>query len=237
MNDNTYIGTVGFSYDAWANGVFYPSNISRAEWLSFYSQQFNSVEIFQSFSKSLEKEVCQSWYQQTPADFKFALRGNQYITHVKRLRGVGEPLKLFMEPLLKLQEKAACLTWEIPHLGRDQTKVLEAFIKHLQKNPHIQNFFEFHPDTILDQKSLLLLSESKIETIAYPPKDSILENHHYLRICPDQGKQNEEWENDFTHKFKGKSQAKPIYIYFTEPQGGLSLKLAKAFKEKINPTP
>ncbi len=42
LNDTTlYVGTVGFSYDAWANGIFYPHELPRSKWLSYYSQFFN----------------------------------------------------------------------------------------------------------------------------------------------------------------------------------------------------
>ncbi len=155
-----YVGTIGFSYDAWANGVFYPSDLPRSDWLNYYSQHFNAVEISHSFSKVPEKEVFQRWHEQTKPDFKFSLRGNQYITHVKKLKGVGEPLKLFMEPALKLREKLACVVWEVPKLGKDQSKVLEAFVKHLQKYSQIRHFFDFDKEMILEQKSLQILQEN-----------------------------------------------------------------------------
>ncbi len=93
---NICVGTIGFSYDHWANGFFFPSHLSRSEWLSYYAQQFNAVEISHTFSKVPEKETFTQWHAQTGPEFKFSLRGNQYLTHVKKLKGIGEPLKLFM---------------------------------------------------------------------------------------------------------------------------------------------
>lgn len=225
-----YVGTIGFSYDAWANGLFYPSNLARSDWLAHYNQFFNAVEIAHSFSKVPEKEVFQHWYDHTKPEFRFSLRGNQYITHVKKLKGVGEPLKLFMEPALKLREKLACVVWEIPKLGKDQSKVLEAFVKHLQKYSPVQHFFNFSKETILEQKSLQLLREQNFEIISNIPQDSILEKQHYFRISSEA--KSKEWEKDLLKKLPPLKDDKNVYIFFEDPQGGASIKQAKAFLEK-----
>jgi hypothetical protein len=39
-----YIGCSGWSYTSW-QGPFYPSNLENKQWLSYYSQIFNYVEI------------------------------------------------------------------------------------------------------------------------------------------------------------------------------------------------
>lgn len=226
-----YIGTVGFSYDAWANGIFYPSDLPRSKWLSYYSQIFNFVEIAHSFSKVPEKDIFQQWYDQSPANFRFSLRGNQYISHVKKLKGVGEPLKLFMEPALKLREKLSCIVWEIPKLGRDQTKVLEAFIKHLQKYPHIQNFFDFSKEMDLEQTSLQLLRDKSCETIVKLPQDALFENQHYFRVSLE-GHTGQEWENDLLRRLKP-NPSSPAYVLFEGAQSGNAFIRAKAFMEKM----
>ncbi|MGB4392556.1 MAG: DUF72 domain-containing protein, partial [Bacillota bacterium] len=39
-----YVGTSGFSYADW-RGVFYPRSMKQNEFLSYYSQHFNCVEL------------------------------------------------------------------------------------------------------------------------------------------------------------------------------------------------
>ncbi len=236
MNSNKttlYVGTVGFSYDAWGNGLFYPSNLPRSEWLAYYANHFNAVEISHSFSKVPEKETFLNWYAQTGPEFKFSLRGNQYITHVKKLKGVGEPLKLFMEPSLKLQEKLASIVWEIPKLGRDQSKLIEGFAKHLQKYPKILHFFDFSQEMILEQKTLQFLQENNFEIIGKLPQDSVIQNKHYFRVSSNEKKGANEWEKDLFEKLQDSKTNPSTYLFFDEPQGGLSLKSARAFLDKI----
>ncbi len=233
LRPNLYIGSIGFSYEAWGNGVFYPSNLPRSDWLPFYAQHFNSVEISHSFSKLIEKETCISWHQQTGPEFKFSLRGNQYITHAKKLKGVGEPLKLFMDPLSKLQEKLACIVWEIPTLGKDQVKLLEGFFKHLKKYSQYEHFFDFHKDITLEQTSLHLLAENKFQQISYPPQDSLLSERSYFRILREEGSALPEWENDFLHKLKEENPLQSHYIYFGEAQAAYAVKQAQSFLNKL----
>src|SRR4030095_15475607 len=138
-----YIGTSGFSHDAWAQGLFYPKDLSRKEWFPFYASRFNSVELNLTFQKVPEKEVFVEWQSQVSQDFKFSLKGFQYITHVKKLTGVSEPLRLFMDRVLKLKGNLACLFWEIPVLGPDRRKLFEGFLNHLKKYPQARHVFEW----------------------------------------------------------------------------------------------
>lgn len=235
LNDTTlYVGTVGFSYDAWANGIFYPSELPRSKWLSYYSQFFNFVEISHSFSKVPDKDTFQQWYDQSPETFRFSLRGNQYITHVKKLKGVGEPLKLFLEPALKLREKLSSIVWEVPPLGRDQIKTLEAFVKHLQKYPKIRHFFDFSEEMVIEQKSFQLLSENNYEIIVNLPHDTVIENRHYFRISLQDRSLGEEWQADLLSRLKADPSSKSAYILFDGPQSGNSCIRARAFMEKIH---
>jgi len=234
-SNTLHIGTVGFSYETWANGLFYPSNLPRSEWLAYYSQHFSCVEIAHSFSKVPDKDTFQSWHDQTGPAFKFSLRGNQYLTHVKKLKGVGEPLKLFMEPALKLREKLACIVWEIPKLGRDQNKLLEAFSKHLKKYPKVRQFFDFGPEASFDQTTLQILNEAGHEVIAKPPRDSITENLHYFRISLDQEGPYQEWEADLLQRFSmgAGDHLGPHFMIFDGPQAASSVKRARSFMEKM----
>jgi uncharacterized protein YecE (DUF72 family) len=42
------IGTSGYHYNHW-RGVFYPENLPKAQWLSYYAQTFDTVEINNTF--------------------------------------------------------------------------------------------------------------------------------------------------------------------------------------------
>ncbi len=137
-----YIGSSGFSYDHWANGVFYPKELHRKDWLPYYASQFNAVELNLTFLKIPEKESFVEWREQVPAHFRFSVKGYHYLTHEKRLKGIAEPLRLFMDRVIKLKEKLSCILWEIPPLGIPGKKLLEGFIAQLKKYPHIRQAFD-----------------------------------------------------------------------------------------------
>jgi len=47
-----YVGTSGFSYADW-RGVFYPRSMKQNEFLSYYSQHFNCVELNFTYYRNL----------------------------------------------------------------------------------------------------------------------------------------------------------------------------------------
>jgi len=46
-----YIGTSGWHYEHW-RGLFYPEKLPKSKWLEFYVDQFNTVEVNNSFCQS-----------------------------------------------------------------------------------------------------------------------------------------------------------------------------------------
>ena len=44
-----YIGTSGWNYKHWSQGVFYPKDLKPSEWLKYFVGYFDTVEINNSF--------------------------------------------------------------------------------------------------------------------------------------------------------------------------------------------
>ena len=65
--------------------------------LGFYAGQFKTVEINHSFYRMPTENLLLQWAQSVPKGFKFALKANQRITHIKRLRDCEDTLKRFLE--------------------------------------------------------------------------------------------------------------------------------------------
>ncbi len=49
MEQKSYIGTAGWSYKDWVNSFYYSSATKEYDWLKFYSDYFNTVEVNSSF--------------------------------------------------------------------------------------------------------------------------------------------------------------------------------------------
>ena len=68
-----FIGTSGFSYKEW-KGSFYPETLAQKDMLSFYAQRFSTVEMNNTFYRMPTASVLESWAEQVPAEFRFALK-------------------------------------------------------------------------------------------------------------------------------------------------------------------
>ena len=51
------IGTSGYNYPHWWDGVFYPADLPQRKWLEFYAEYFDTVELNVSFYRLPAKEV------------------------------------------------------------------------------------------------------------------------------------------------------------------------------------
>lgn len=98
-----HVGTSGYAYKPW-KGTFYPEKLPDKEMLKFYATQLSTVEINYSFYQMPKETVLQGWAASVPDGFQFALKANQKITHVARLRNCESTLKRFLEVASVLQE-------------------------------------------------------------------------------------------------------------------------------------
>jgi uncharacterized protein YecE (DUF72 family) len=108
------IGVSGWNYDGW-RGAFYPEGLPRRRELEFISRHLDSVEINGSFYSLQRPSSYARWYDETPADFLFAVKGSRYITHLKKLNEPERPLaNFFGSGVLRLGEKLGPILWQLP---------------------------------------------------------------------------------------------------------------------------
>jgi len=67
------IGTSAFTAAGW-RGTFYPKSLKSADYLSYYAQHFDTVEIDSSFYATPHVSVVRSWNAKTPEGFLFAAK-------------------------------------------------------------------------------------------------------------------------------------------------------------------
>src|ERR1044072_6758085 len=108
------IGMSGWTYKDWRGG-FYPKGLVQKRELHYASRQVNSIEINGTFYSLQKPESFQRWHDETPEDFVFAVKASQYITHIRRLKDIAEPLaNFFASGLLCLKEKMGPILWQFP---------------------------------------------------------------------------------------------------------------------------
>lgn len=79
-----YVGTSGYIYRHWNNGVFYPPGIKDR--LSYITARLNTLEINSSFYNIPKPETVKSWGAALPQDFPLVLKAPRSVTHNRRLR-------------------------------------------------------------------------------------------------------------------------------------------------------
>ncbi|AFZ31444.1 protein of unknown function DUF72 [Gloeocapsa sp. PCC 7428] len=150
------IGTSGWVYKHWM-GIFYPPDCNSNQQLSFYAQHFTTVEINFSFYKLPDRSVFESWREQTPEKFVFAVKGSRYLTHMKKLKDPDEPLSRLMERASGLQEKLGPILFQFPHTWHINIERLQPFLELLQTYPQQQFTVEFrHSSWLIPQVYKLL---------------------------------------------------------------------------------
>jgi uncharacterized protein YecE (DUF72 family) len=102
--------------------------------LRFYSQRFSTVEINHTFYRMPVERAVQQWAASVPPGFQFALKANQRITHILRLRNCEDLLKRFLE--------VAAVLADGDHLGPILVQLPPAFQAELDV---LENFLNLRP--------------------------------------------------------------------------------------------
>ncbi|MEA0734756.1 DUF72 domain-containing protein [Xanthomonas campestris pv. campestris] len=128
------IGISGWRYARW-RGTFYPTGLAQRRELAYAGRCFPSVEINGSFYSLQRPESYQSWHDETPDDFVFAVKGPRFVTHMKRLRDCEQALaNFFASGVLRLGPKLGPILWQLPPSLRFDDAVLDAFLSSLPRD-------------------------------------------------------------------------------------------------------
>ena len=165
-----FIGTSGWVYSHWGK-IFYPENLTGKDKLKYFSKYFKTTEINYSFYHLPSRETFQKWYQETSADFIFSVKASRFITHIKRLKNVEKPWKIFFKNALNLKEKLGPILFQFPPNFRateENIKRLEDFLELIRAK--LRCAAEFRHDSWCNQKIYNLLKKYNVAwVIACPP--------------------------------------------------------------------
>ena len=115
--------------------MFYPEDLAQRRELEYASRQVNTIEINGSFYSLQTPGSYGKWFEETPDDFVFAIKGGRFITHIKRLRDVETPLaNFFASGLFALRHKLGPFLWQLPPSFRFDPELLERFFLQLPRD-------------------------------------------------------------------------------------------------------
>jgi uncharacterized protein YecE (DUF72 family) len=135
------IGTSGWTYAGW-RGPFYPEDVPKRAWLSFYACQFSTTEINGSFYRTPSVDAVHAWRNSTPDQFTFSWKASRFITHWKRLNENCNTSVALMETRLKaLGTKLVAVLFQLPPQFEQNRSRLATFLTMLPS--HRRYAFEF----------------------------------------------------------------------------------------------
>ena len=172
------IGISGWRYKGW-RGTFYPKDLAQRRELEFAARHFDTIELNGSFYSMQRPQSFKQWYDQTPDDFVFAVKGSRYITHMLKLKNAETPLaNFFAQGLLRLGRKLGPILWQFP----------PQFAFHPEK---LQAFFDLLPRTQEEAVALAgkhdhrLKGRSWLEIERDQPIRHAIEIRHISCECPE----------------------------------------------------
>lgn len=139
MSADVRIGTSGWEYRHWAGG-FYPDGLPRDRWLEFYAERFATVELNNSFYRLPETSTFEGWARRVPTDFRFAVKGSRYLTHLRRLREPAEPLDRLWGRARHLGDRLGPVLYQLPPRWRPNFERLRSFLAAVPDAPQAVEF-------------------------------------------------------------------------------------------------
>jgi uncharacterized protein YecE (DUF72 family) len=119
MSLRLFAGASGFAYKPW-KGPFYPADLKDAEMLSYYAARLPAVEINNTFYRLPKAQLLEDWAGQTPEHFRFVLKASRRITHMQRLKEVGELVDYLFKTAATLGQKLGPILFQLPpHMKKD----------------------------------------------------------------------------------------------------------------------
>lgn len=146
---------------------FYPRGTK--EELTYYSQQFNSIELNATFYRMWPIEQFQTWRDKTVEDFKFFPKVPRLISHIKRLVNADDLVTDYTANLLGLEDKLGMVFLQMPE--NFHPKWIDRLPQFFEKWPNeIPLAFEvrhqdWHHDSEISDKFNAILKEHHITNV------------------------------------------------------------------------
>ncbi len=241
-----FIGTSGWSYDHWV-GKFYPEDIEKRDWIKFYAEYYNTVELNMSFYRFPFPNMLKGWKNKLPETFRMTLKANRQITHVKKFKDVDDLVKRFYGLTDLLNKKAGCILFQAPpsmKMNDSSLTILESFLENLDKSR--KNVLEFRHKSWWNDDVYQLLNQHNVafctvSGLNMPTDMVVTADFAYFRFhgpgkayaskySDDELKQWSDRLKEAAHKY----DLKDVYCYFNNDIGGYAVEDAAKLRELLH---
>jgi uncharacterized protein YecE (DUF72 family) len=227
------VGTSGYSYKEW-KGSFYPEKLADKQMLRYYGEQFNTVEINNTFYRMPKAAVLENWAAEVPEEFRFVLKASQRITHVQRLKECDSSVSYLLETAGALKERLGALLFQLPPNLKKDVARLRAFLALV---PSVRRAaLEFRHESWFDDEVYQVLRDHNV-ALCIAESDEELKvpfvataDWGYLRLR--RAEYTDEDLRDWARRVQ-EQDWRDVFVFFKHEEEGRGPALAKRFGECI----
>src|SRR3954454_20713328 len=161
---NIHVGCSGWVYKHW-RGIFYREGLPQKRWFERYAEEFDTVEINASFYRVPPESTFQGWREKAPAGFRYAVKVNRFVTHMKKLLDCEAEVDRFIALARPLEEKLGPLLYQLPPSLHKNVERLDSFLARLPKD--LEQVVEFRHKSWYDEEILLLLDRHGVGFVTH----------------------------------------------------------------------
>ena len=199
--------------------------------LRFYSERLETVEINNTFYRMPSDLVLTGWANQVPNDFIFAFKAPQVITHVKRLRNVGQETEYFLRTLTALAARLGPVLFQFPPSFHADYQGLKDFLSLIPRSMSVA--FEFRNASWIDSGIIELLGQKGcslcLTDSGEVPADKIISTAQwgYLRL-----RRTDYTDDELSRWMEGVvSQGwEKVFVFFKHEEGAAGPEMAMRFR-------
>jgi uncharacterized protein YecE (DUF72 family) len=237
-----YVGCSGWHYEHW-RGLYYPGELPKPKWLSFYARQLTTVELNNSFYRLPSEKAFDTWRESTPDNFVFAVKVSRFITHIKRLKNLGTAVENFLSRADLLKGKLGPLLYQLPPSMKRNDELLQDFLSTLPSE--YQHVIEFRHESWIDEGVFDILRRHNVGLCVFdmPGFGSPLvatSDFAYIRFHGSEGLYSSPYSNEELAQWAKRitrlgQSIKASYIYFNNDAEAFAVKNAMTLKTLLQP--
>ena len=159
-----HVGCSGWVYRHW-KGDFYPADLPQKRWFEHYAQAFDTVEINASFYRVPLESTFDGWREKAPVGFRYAVKANRFMTHMKKLLDCEQPLGEFIDLARRLGPTLGPILYQLPPSLHKDLPRLDAFLERLPDD--VEHVVEFRHRSWYDEDALALLDKHDVGFVTH----------------------------------------------------------------------
>ncbi|HET7643783.1 MAG TPA: DNA polymerase IV [Nitrososphaeraceae archaeon] len=246
------LGCSGWSYEGW-KGHFYPKDLDKRYWLSYYSQIFDFVEIDSTFYRIPSSFMVNNWNKRTPDNFRFAVKFPKVVTHDKRLNNVQKDIEQFYDAMEPLYDKIQVFLLQLPpslqiieglELIKNLRYTLDPSFRYAIEVRHHSWFNELFYNYLKERNYCLVWSQ---QDILVPPPilttdflylrligDRSIDERDFGKIKKDRTKEMQLWTRIIKDIQKNEKNLQAVIVVANNHYAGFGPMTTKLFAEMMN---